>query len=167
MSLGDAPRTAARKLLVAALAAASLAPLATTAAEFHLYLNCSGTFSGRGKTSPVDLNLAMRDNNLTALIQRSNFMPVGERMRYVASEMAYTMTFQTPQPGTRVYQNFFGGPILILYPDPSRVAATRLSVDRQTGGLDGELVNAQGQRLANFRMACTPTSMDDVPAPKF
>ena len=46
---------------------------ATTAqaAEFHMYVKCKGTLSASGKSKPAHLDLALRDNNTTALIQRS------------------------------------------------------------------------------------------------
>lgn len=136
--------------------------------QFHLYLKCSGTLSSSAKPTPASLELAMRDNNLTALIQKSDVLPVGERLRYVATAQAYTMQMRTPVYGTQsVYSNWFSGPIFVWHPDLKNLALTRISVDRQTAVLDGEMLNIAGRVLGRLRMNCTPQSMDDVPAPKF
>jgi len=137
-------------------------------AQFHLYLKCTGTLSSSAKPTPAQLELAMRDNNLTALIQKSDVLPVGERMKYVATEQAYTMQMRTPVYGTRgTYYDWFRGVLFVWHPDLKKLALTRISIDRQTGGLEGELLNIEGSVLGKLAMQCTPQSMDDVPAPKF
>lgn len=147
------------------LAGACVAP--AQAAEFHLYLQCQGKVASKGKAYDAHLNLAMRDNNLTALIQKSNVLPVGERMKYVASEVAYTMTYRSPQARSRLALDWFSGQLFVWLPDLKRLAETRLSIDRQTAVLQGELLNADGDLLGNLRMDCQPVSPDDLPAPKF
>jgi hypothetical protein len=160
-------------LLSVGVATAALAsPLAiapATAAEFHLYLKCTGKLSSSAaKATPAKLDLALRDNNLTALVQNSDVLPVGERMKYVATEQAYTMQLRTPVWGTRgAYYNWFSGVLFVWHPDLKKLAMTRLSIDRQTAELEGELLNIEGNVLGKLRMKCNPTSMDDVPAPKF
>jgi hypothetical protein len=138
-----------------------------SAAEFQLYLGCKGKITSAGKSTAAKLDLALRDNNLTALIQASDVLPVGERMKYVATEQAYTMTYKTPVPGSRVYYDWFRGTLFVFHPDLKKLAATRLSIDRQTAALEGELLNVEGGVLGNLQMSCVPQSMDDVPAPKF
>ncbi|KNZ32766.1 MAG: hypothetical protein AD742_10200 [Methylibium sp. NZG] len=149
--------------------AATLSSAPATAAEFHLYLKCSGKLSSSAaKATPAKLDLALRDNNLTALVQNSDVLPVGERMKYVATEQAYTMQLRTPVWGTQgVYGNWFSGLVFVWHPDLKKLAMTRLSIDRQTAELEGEMLNIEGNVLGKLRMKCTPTSMDDVPAPKF
>lgn len=137
------------------------------AAEFHLHLQCQGKVASRGKAHDAHLHLALRDNNLSALIQKSNVLPVGERLKYVLSDLAYTLTYRTPQARSRVAMDWFGGQVFVWLPDLKRVAETRLSIDRQTGVLQGELLNADGDLLGNLRMDCQPVSPDDLPAPKF
>ena len=159
-------------LLSVGVAAAALAAAVTsapaTAAEFHLYLKCSGKLSTSAKATPAKLDLALRDNNLTALVQNSDVLPVGERMKYVATEQAYTMLLKTPVWGTRgAYYNWFSGVLFVWHPDLKKLATTRLSIDRQTAELEGELLNIEGNVLGKLQMKCNPTSMDDVPAPKF
>jgi hypothetical protein len=136
--------------------------------QFHLYLKCTGTLSSSAKPTPAQLELAMRDNNLTALIQKSDVLPVGERLKYVATAQAYTMQMRTPVYGTQgVYYNWFSGPLFVWHPDLRNLALTRISIDRQTAELEGEMLNIAGRVLGRLRMNCTPQSMDDVPAPKF
>ena len=57
-------------LAAAVLGGGALAP-AAHAAEFHLFVRCTGTLSASGKSKPGHLDLALRDNNTTALIARS------------------------------------------------------------------------------------------------
>ncbi|MDZ7855649.1 hypothetical protein [Sphaerotilus sp.] len=140
---------------------------AVQAAEFHLYLQCQGKVASRGIAHDAHLQLAMRDNNLTALIQKSNLLPVGERMKYVKTEVAYTLTYRTPQARSHIVRDWFSGQIFVWLPDLKRLAETRLSIDRQTAVLQGELLNAEGDLLGNLRMDCQPVSPDDLPAPKF
>lgn len=149
-------------------AALALASTPALCAEFHLYLKCTGKLSSSAKATPAKLDLALRDNNLTALVQNSDVLPVGERMKYVATEQAYTMQLKTPVWGTHgAYYNWFSGVLFVWHPDLKKLAMTRLSIDRQTAELEGELLNIEGNVLGKLRMKCNPTSMDDVPAPKF
>lgn len=149
-------------------AAATLLCAPVYAQQFHLYLKCTGTLSSSAKPTPAQLELAMRDNNMTALVQRSDVLPVGERLKYVATEQAYTMQMRTPVYGTRgVYYNWFSGPIFVWHPELKNLALTRLSIDRQTAVLEGEMLNIANTVLGRLRMNCVPQSVDDVPAPKF
>lgn len=158
----------ARQTALATVCAGLSLSMPAMAQQFHLYLKCSGTLSSSAKPTPASLELAMRDNNLTALIQRSDVLPVGERLKYVATEQAYTMQMRTPVYGTTgVYATWFSGPIFVWHPDLKQLATTRLSIDRQTAVLDGEMLNIAGKVLGRLRMTCNPQSVDDVPAPKF
>lgn len=151
-------------------AAASLTLLAgapAVAAEFSLYLNCAGKINVNGKTKPATLDLALRDNNTTALIQRSNVLPVGERLKYTPSQASYTMLYKLRQPGTHYYNDWVHGEWVVWQPNLKRLATIRLSVDRQTAELEGELLDFDDVSLGTLAMQCKPTSMDDVPEPKF
>lgn len=153
---------------VVALASGLALPAAPArAAEFHLYLQCQGKVASKGKAYDANLHLAMRDNNLSALIQRSNVLPVGERLKYVASEQSYTLTYRTPLARSRAAVDWFSGQLFVWLPDLKRVAETRLSIDRRTAVLQGELLNADGDLLGNLRMDCQPITHDELPAPKF
>lgn len=137
------------------------------AAEFHLYLNCTGKLSVGGKSKAATLDLAMRDNNTTALIQKSNVLPVGERLRYKASQVSYTMLYKLPLPGTVYYNDWARGQWIVWQPNLKRLATIRLSIDRQSGELEGELLDHDDNLLGNLEMECEPQSMDEVPEPRF
>ena len=78
------------------------------------------------------------------------------------------MQLRTPVYGTQgVYQGWFQSLIFVWHPNLRQLAMTRFSIDRQTGALEGEMLNIAGAILGHVRMACTPQSVDDVPAPKF
>ena len=148
------------------MAAASL-PTTAEAAEFNLFLSCSGKLSANGKSKSATLDLAMRDNNETALIQRSNVLPVGERLHYKASPMAYSMVYKLPQPGTHYYRDWMGSAWVVWQPNLKKLATIRLSVDRQTGELEGELLDFNDDSLGTIEMDCKPYTADDMPEPKF
>lgn len=140
------------------------------AAEFNLFLSCAGQASVEGKSRPATLDLAMRDNNQTALIQRSNVLPVGERLKYEASPMAYSLVYKLPMPGTVVYRNWWRddwGPWVVWVPNLKRLSIVRLSIDRQTAELEGEFRDANDDLLGKLAMACKPLKMEDMPEPKF
>lgn len=150
-----------------ALVGAGLVAQTASAAEFHLFLACSGKLSANGKSKPASLDLAMRDNNETALIQRSNVLPVGERLKYKASPMAYSMVYKLPAPGSHYYRDWMGGGWVIWQPNLKRLATIRLSVDRQSGELEGELLDFNDDSLGTIEMDCKPVKMDEMPEPKF
>jgi hypothetical protein len=137
------------------------------AAEFNLFLGCSGKLTANGKAKPATLDLAMRDNNQTALIQRSNVLPVGERLKYQASPQSYTLVYKLPQPGTHYYADWMSGSWVVWQPNLKRLATIRIAVDRQTAELEGELLDFNDDSLGTLAMDCTPTSKDEAPEPKF
>lgn len=137
------------------------------AQEFNLFLACTGKAQAGGKTRPVHLDLAMRDNNETALIQRSNVLPVGERLQYRASPAAYSMVYRAPLAGTKVYHDWYHGWLFTWQPNLKRLATIRLSIDRQSGDLEGEILNAEDQALGSLTLACEPKTLDDMPQPRF
>lgn len=149
------------------LALAALAAQAASAQEFNLYLGCTGNALAGGKTRQVYLDLAMRDNNETALIQRSNVLPMGERLKYTASPMAYTLVYKAPVPGSKVFYDWYRGALFTWNPDLKRLAAIRLAIDRQTAELEGEILNAQDQVLGTLEMKCEPRTMESMPQPRF
>jgi hypothetical protein len=151
---------------MAALTTTVVAPSAS-AAEFNLFLSCSGKLTANGKGKAATLDLAMRDNNETALIQRSNVLPVGERLRYKASPMAYSMVYKLPQPGTHYYNDWVHGQWVVWQPNLKRLATIRLSVDRQTAELEGELLDFNDDALGTIAMTCKPMTAEDLPEPKF
>jgi hypothetical protein len=142
-------------------------PTISRAEYFSLYLKCDGQVSSaRGKTGGR-VDLALRDNNQTALVQQSNILPVGEKMNYEVSPATYSMTYRAPGVRTRVYYDWLRGQLFVWDPSLQRIATVRLSIDRQTGKLDGELLNSDEGRLASINMDCQPVSPEDLPKPKF
>ena len=134
---------------------------------FHLYLKCSGSVQVQGKSKSAHVDLALRDNNMTALIQRSNVLPVGERFKYEASPALYSMVARLPSRGSVVYHDWIRGELFVWNPGLTQLHTARLSVDRQTAELDGELLDGKGDAIGRLRMQCDPKSNDDIPAPKF
>jgi hypothetical protein len=154
-------------LCAALLCGAAWAPATTWAAEFHLYLKCKGQITAGDKSRPATLDLAMRDNNTTALIQRSNVLPVGERLKYTASKASYTLLYKLPLPGTHYYADWINGGWIVWQPNLKRLATVRIAVDRQTAELEGTLLDFNDEALGEIAMQCQPSSMDEAPEPKF
>ena len=144
---------------------------AATAQEYSRFLSCEGKFSPDGRGKPVNANVdfALRLNNRTALIQASNVMPVGEKLRFVPTPANYSMTYILRPRGTRVIvvPGWFQNTILVAYPNLQRLNQIRLSLNRQTGVLDGKMLNEEDEVLGSFRMDCTSKSEEDVGPAKF
>jgi hypothetical protein len=152
---------------VALMCVATMAPMSAGAAEFNLYLKCKGQITAADKSRPATLDLAMRDNNTTALIQRSNVLPVGERLKYTASKASYTMLYKLPLPGTHYYADWINGGWVVWQPNLKRLATVRIAVDRQSAELEGSLLDFNDESLGEIAMQCQPSGMDDAPEPKF
>jgi len=118
------------------------------------------------KSDGAHLSLALRDNNMTAFVQRSNVLPMGERMKYVATNSHYTATYM-PQRGGKVFLDFKGTALFKWYPPFEKLAATRVAIDRQTGELEGEMVGPEGEVLGRMDMNCEPKKDGEGPAPRF
>ena len=142
-------------------------PSISSADYFSLYLKCEGTVANHKGKTKAHLDLALRDNNESALIQRSNILPVGEKMKYELSPATYSMTYRAPGVHTRVYYDWYRGYLFSWYPDLKRLALIRLSIDRQTGKLAGDILNNQDDSLARISMDCEPVSPENLPEPKF
>jgi hypothetical protein len=112
------------------------------------------------------LELALRDNNMTAFVQRSNVLPTGERMKYTATQTHYAATY-TAGPTSRASVDWSGGWLLSWHAPFQKLAATRISIDRQTGHLEGEIVGPAGEVLGLMDMECEPRKEGEGPAPRF
>lgn len=137
------------------------------AAEFHLYLKCAGQLSAGGKSKAAHLDLALRDNNTTALIQRSNVLPKGERLVYTMTPTDYTMVYKLRQPGTHYYHDWMQGTWVVWQPNLKRLATIRLAIDRQQGELEGELLDFNDDLIGTIKMNCDAVDPDELPPPKF
>jgi hypothetical protein len=119
-----------------------------------------------GKRGNAYIDLALRDNNMTALVQRSNVLPVGERMKYVATQSHYAATY-SPGPTSRANVDWRGSWFFSWHPPFQKMAATRVSVDRQSGVLEGEIVGPDGDILGLIDMQCEPRREGEGPRPRF
>jgi hypothetical protein len=141
-------------------------PMVASAEYFSLYLRCQGeVVSSAGKT-PGHIDVAMRDNNQSAVIQRSNVLPVGEKMKYEVSPATYSMTYRTGQR-TQLYYDWMRGQLFAWDPALKRLAYIRLSIDRQNGNLEGDFRNSDDTILGRFGMRCEKVDPSALPAPKF
>jgi len=138
-----------------------------SAAEFHLYVKCKGELSASGKSKAAHLDLALRDNNTTALIQRSNVLPKGERLRYTQTPTDYTMVYKLRQPGTHYHHDWLGGSWVVWQPNLKRLATIRLAIDRQEGELEGEMLDFNDDLIGTLKMSCDSVDPDELPAPRF
>jgi|GEM_PF-2663990 len=150
-------------------AAAMCGTTASRAQEFSRYLMCEGLFTTGGQSAQAHADFALRFNNRMALIQRSNVLPVGERLSYVPSPATYSMIYRLPAHGTRVVAmpGWFANTILVIYPDLQRLNEIRLSIDRQTGELEGDLLNEAQAVLGSLKMQCRSKTEAELAAPKF
>lgn len=137
------------------------------AAEFHLYVKCKGTLSTTGKSKAAHLDLALRDNNTTALILRSNVLPKGERLVYTQTPGDYTMVYKLRQPGTHYYHDWLNGTWVVWQPNLKRLATIRLAIDRQEGELEGELLDFNDDLIGTMQMTCVKVDPDELSEPKF
>lgn len=160
-------RAVAAGLVALALALAMAGPAA--AQEFSRYLACTGEATSGQRHAPAHADFALRFTNRTALVQRSNVLPVGERLAYVPSPAAYTMTYRVRPQGTDVVvvPGWLQSTVLVMLPDLRRLNQIRLSIDRQTGALEASLLNEEEQSLGTVAMQCRSMSEQDLGEPKF
>jgi len=160
--------TRSTRLVAAVLtAAASMAATPVGAQEFGVYLACAGKLLAGGRAMPAHLDLALRRNSELALIQRSDVLPVGERMKLQISPAFYSMVYAAPLRSSAVWYDWVRGSVFVWDPDLLKLQSVRLSVDRQTAALEGELRDGAGVQLARLAMRCDPKNNDTVPEPKF
>lgn len=137
------------------------------AQEYGVYLACSGKLLAGSRAMPAHLDLALRRNSQLAMIQRSDVMPVGERMKLEITPAFYSMVYATPMRSSTVWYDWIRGTMFVWDPDLLKLQSVRLSVDRQTAALEGEMRDGAGVQLARLAMRCDPKNNDTVPEPKF
>jgi hypothetical protein len=153
------------RLLV--LAAAVLAVAPSTAQEFGVYLNCSGQVQSGGKSKSAHLDLALRRNSSLALIQRSDVLPVGEKMKLEITPALYSMVFHAPAQNSAVYYDWIRGTLFVWGPALRQIQTVRISVDRQSAALEGDMRDVNDRSIGRLKMRCKPSDNDSAPEPKF
>lgn len=155
----------ALRLLAFAAAACAVGP--ASAQEFGVYLNCKGQVQAGGKSRNAQLDLALRRNSALALIQRSDVLPVGDKMKLEITPAIYSMVFHAPLPNSALYYDWLRGTLLVWGPGLRQLQTVRISVDRQTAALDGDMRDLNDRSIGRLKMRCTPSDNDSVPEPKF
>jgi hypothetical protein len=87
-------------------------------------------------------------------------------MKYQASPTHYSMTLGFAGR-TAAFYDWWRGTLWVWQPDLKRLHEVRLSVDRQTAALEGQMLDGKGESLGTLAMKCNPKTNEDVPAPKF
>ena len=158
-------RPTSLRLLVFALAALAFAP--ASAQEFGVYLNCKGQVQAGGKSKNAHLDLALRRNSSLALIQRSDVLPVGDKMKLEITPALYSMVFHAPAQNSAVYYDWIRGTLFVWGPALRQLQTVRISVDRQTAALEGDMRDVNDRSIGRLKMRCTPSDNDSAPEPKF
>jgi hypothetical protein len=153
------------RLLVFAMAVLAVAP--ATAQEFGVYLTCKGRVESAGKNMASHLDLALRRNSQLAMIESSDILPSGEKMRLEITPQFYTMTFQAPSQGSVVFYDWLRGKLLVWSPGLQKLHTIRISVDRQSAALEGDMRNAAGASVGRLKMRCDPKDNETAEPPKF
>ncbi len=148
-------------------AAAVLAVAPGRAQEFGVYLNCSGQVQAGGRSKNAHLDLALRRNSSLALIQSSDVLPVGDKMRLEITPAFYSMVFHAPARNSAVYYDWIRGTLFVWSPPLRELQTVRISVDRQSAALEGDMRDVNDHSIGRLKMRCTPSNNDSAPEPKF
>jgi hypothetical protein len=159
------PATFFVRCATALVAAVMAAP--AVAQEFGVYLNCKGQVVSEAKTLASHVSLALRRNSQLAMIQSSSILPAGEKMRLEITPQFYTMTFKAPLRGSVIYHDWLHGALLVWNPDLKKLHTIRMSVDRQSAALEGEMLDGAGANIGRLAMRCEAQNNDTAPEPKF
>ncbi|HEY2558921.1 MAG TPA: hypothetical protein VGI48_04330 [Caldimonas sp.] len=157
--------SAAVRLLV--FAAAVLAAAPGTAQEFGVYLKCSGQVQAGGRAKSAHLDLALRRNSSLALVQSSDVLPVGDKMKLDITPGFYSMVFHAPVRNSTIYYDWIRGTMFVWSPILRELQTVRISVDRQTAALEGDMRDINDHSIGHLKMRCTPSDNDSTPEPKF
>jgi hypothetical protein len=158
-------RPAAVRFLVFAAAVLTVAP--GSAQEYGVYLSCTGQVQAGGKSRSANLDLALRRNSSLAMIQRSDVLPVGDKMKLEITPAFYSMVFRAPVPTSASYYDWMRGTLIVWSPVFRELQTVRISVDRQSAALDGDMRDINDRSLGHLKMRCKPSDNDSAPEPKF
>ena len=137
------------------------------AQEFGVYLNCSGQVQANGRSKSAHLDLALRRNSSLALIQRSDVLPVGDKMKLDITPAFYSMVFHAPARNSAVYYDWIRGTLFVWGPALRELQTVRISVDRQSAALEGDMRDVNDRSIGRLKMRCKPSDNDSAPEPKF
>lgn len=118
------------------------------------------------KRGDAHLELALRDNNMSMLVQRSNVLPTGQTFGYQATPTHYSASYQ-PQQQMAAFRDWGGTGFFAFYPPFQKMQAMRFSIDRQSGVLQGDIVGPDGALLGLVDLQCEPRRPEDAPRPRF
>jgi hypothetical protein len=153
------------RLLV--FAAAVLVAVPSPAQEYGVYLNCTGQVQAGGKSRSASLDLALRRNSSLAMIQRSDVLPVGDKMKLEITPTFYSMVLRAPVPSSASYYDWMRGTLIVWSPVFRELQTVRISVDRQTAALEGDMRDINDRSLGRLKMRCKPSDNESAPEPKF
>ena len=158
------PQPVSLRLLVVVAAVLVAAP--GTAQEFGVYLSCSGQVQANGRSKNASLDLALRRNSSLAMIQRSDVLPVGDKMKLEIAPAFYSMVFRAPVPTSASYYDWIRGTLIVWSPVFRELQTVRISVDRQTAALEGDMRDINDRSLGRLKMSCKASDNDSAPEPK-
>ncbi len=159
--------TAAALAVRCGLAAAALVSLPAAAQEFGVYLLCKGRIEAGGKSMAGHVDLALRRNSALAMIQSSDVLPAGQKMKLEITPQFYTMLFHVPLRGSVAHYDWWRGALIIWNPDLEKLHTIRISVDRRSAALEGDMRNGTGASVGRLTMRCDPSDNEGVEPPKF
>jgi hypothetical protein len=149
------------------LVGVALVATSAQAQEYGLYLSCKGQVEVKGRSRDAHLDLALRRNSSLALVQSSDVLPVGDKMKLDITPAFYSMVFRAPAQTSVVYRDWIRGAVFVWSPVLRELQSARISVDRQNAALEGDMRDLADQSIGRLRMHCEPKNNDSVPAPKF
>ena len=106
-------------------------------------------------------------NGSLALVQRSDVLQVGDKMKLDITPAFYSMVFRAPARNCVVYNDWIRGTVFVWSPILRELQTARISVDRQTAALEGDLRNASDHSIGRLKLRCQAKDNDSVPEPKF
>ena len=77
------------------------------------------------------------------------------------------MIFHAPVRTSAVYYDWARGTLFVWNPALRELQTVRISVDRQSAALEGDMRDFNDRSLGHLKMRCTPSDNDSAPEPKF
>lgn len=147
--------------------AGALLSLPAVAQEFGVYLLCKGKVEAGGKSMASHVDLALRRNSQLAMIQSSDILLAGEKMKLEITPQFYTMTFLAPVPSSVAYYDWWRGTMFVWNPNLKKLHTIRISVDRRSAALEGDMRDGHGASIGRLKMRCDPSDNESAEPPKF